>query len=66
MTTVLEEFRLQSRFCADFGSPFTSELPARGTDQIEAGGWRGSASSRRSAVTLAEVDPLGRHLTWLR
>jgi hypothetical protein len=38
MTTVLEEFRLQSRFCADFGSLFTSELLARGADEIEAGG----------------------------
>jgi len=38
MTTVLEEIRLQSRFCADFGSPFTSELLARGADDIEAGG----------------------------
>ena len=38
MTTVLEEFRLQSRFCADFGSPFTAELLARAADDIEAGG----------------------------
>lgn len=38
MTTVLEEFRLQSRFCADFGSRFTAELLARAADDIEAGG----------------------------
>lgn len=38
MVTVLDEFRLQARFCADFGSPFTSELLTRGADDIEAGG----------------------------
>lgn len=38
MTSVLEEFRLQTRFCAEFGSRFTSELLARAADDIEAGG----------------------------
>lgn len=38
MVTVLEEFRLQSRFCAEFGSPFTSQLLAHGADDIEVGG----------------------------
>ena len=38
MTTVLEEFRLQARFCAEFGSPYTSELLARAADDIAAGG----------------------------
>lgn len=38
MTTVLEEFRLQSRFCGESGSPFTQQLLARAADDIEAGG----------------------------
>jgi len=38
VTTVLEEFRLQSRFCGEFGSRFTEELLARAGDDIEAGG----------------------------
>lgn len=38
MVSVLEEFRLQSRFCGEFGSPFTEELLARCADDIEAGG----------------------------
>lgn len=38
MTTVLEEFRLQSRFCAEFGSPFTAQLLVKAADDIEAGG----------------------------
>ncbi|MEQ1782624.1 MAG: DUF2332 domain-containing protein [Hyphomonadaceae bacterium] len=38
MTSVLEEFRLQSRFCGEFGSPFTQQLLARAADDIEAGG----------------------------
>ena len=58
MVSVLEEFRLQSRFCAEFGSPFTSELLARGADDIEAGGpvarlvdgWQGHP--RADAVSL--------------
>jgi hypothetical protein len=58
MTTVLEEFRLQSRFCAEFGSRFTSELLARGAGDIEAGGsvarliegWPGNP--RADAVSL--------------
>lgn len=58
MVSVLEEFRLQSRFCAEFGSRFTSELLARGADDIEAGGpvarlvdgWQGNP--RVDAVSL--------------
>lgn len=38
MATVLEEFRLQSGFCREFGSPFTERLVARAADDIEAGG----------------------------
>ncbi len=38
MTTVLEEFRLQSRFCGEFGSLFTRDLLARAADDIAAGG----------------------------
>ncbi|RYZ08516.1 MAG: DUF2332 domain-containing protein [Alphaproteobacteria bacterium] len=38
MVTVLEEFRLQSHFCGEFGSPFTEQLLARCADDIEAGG----------------------------
>ncbi len=38
MATVLEEFRLQSGFCRDFGSPFTEQLVACCADDIEAGG----------------------------
>jgi hypothetical protein len=38
VATVLDEFRLQSRFCREFGSPFTSDLLARCADDIEAGG----------------------------
>jgi hypothetical protein len=36
--TVLEEIRLQSRFCGEFGSPFTEQLLSRVADDIEAGG----------------------------
>lgn len=58
MTTVLEEFRLQSRFCGEFGSRFTMELLARAADDIEAGGivakltdgWPGNP--RADAVSL--------------
>lgn len=38
MVTVLEEFHLQSRFCAEFGSPFTAQLLARAAEDIESGG----------------------------
>lgn len=38
MTTVLEEFRLQSLFCGEFGSRFTKELLAKAADDIEASG----------------------------
>ncbi len=38
MISVLEEFRLQSRFCGEFGSPFTEQLLARCAEDIEAGG----------------------------
>ena len=58
MTSVLEEFRLQSRFCGDFGSRFTKELLAAAADDIEAEGivakltddWAGSP--RGDAVSL--------------
>lgn len=58
MVTMLEEFRLQSRFCGDFGSPFTAQLLARAADDVEAGGivarltdgWPGSP--RTAAVSL--------------
>lgn len=58
MTTVLEEFRLQSRFCSEFGSTFTSELLVRAADDIEAGGIVGklvadwSGHPRADAVSL--------------
>jgi hypothetical protein len=38
MVTVLEEFRLQARFCGEFGSAFTQQLLACAADDIEAGG----------------------------
>ncbi|HEX5006107.1 MAG TPA: DUF2332 domain-containing protein [Hyphomonadaceae bacterium] len=38
MVTVLEEIRLQSRFCGEFGSHFTEQLLSRVADDIEAGG----------------------------
>jgi hypothetical protein len=58
MTTVLEEFRLQARFCGEFGSPFTAQLLMRAADDMEAGGivarltssWPGHA--RPDAVSL--------------
>jgi hypothetical protein len=58
MVSMLEEFRLQSRFCGDFGSPFTRDLLACAADDIEAGGivarltdgWPGSP--RTAAVSL--------------
>ena len=64
MVTVLEEFRLQSRFCGEFGSPFTEQLLARCADDLVAGGmvaklvgdWpghpRGDAVSLRVAGAL--------------
>lgn len=58
MVSVLEEFRLQSRFCREFDSPFTADLLARAADDLAAGGivaqltdgWRGSP--RTAAVSL--------------
>jgi len=58
MVSVLEEFRLQSRFCGEFGSPFTRDLLARAADDIGACGivarltdaWPGSP--RTAAVSL--------------
>lgn len=58
MVTVLEEFRLQARFCGEFGSPFTGQLLARCADDIEArgivarltDGWSGNP--RADAVSL--------------
>ncbi len=64
MTTVLEEFRLQARFCADFNSVFVSELLTRLADNIESGGvaakltadWQGNP--RADAVSLRVVGAL--------
>lgn len=64
MTTVLEEFRLQVRFCEDFGSHFTAQLLARAADSIESGGivaqltanWPGHA--RADAVSLRVAGAL--------
>ncbi len=61
MTTVLEEVRLQSRFCGEFGSPFTEQLLARAADDIAAGGvcarltanWRGNPRADAVALRLA-------------
>ncbi len=58
MVAVVEEFHLQSRFCAEFGSPFTAQLLARAAEDIEAGGvvaritegWPGNP--RADAVSL--------------
>jgi hypothetical protein len=38
MATILEEFRLQSRFCGEFGSSFMKDLLTAAADDIEAGG----------------------------
>jgi hypothetical protein len=38
MTTVVEEFRLQSRYCGELGSDFIRQLLSRAADDIEAGG----------------------------
>lgn len=56
--TVLDDFQLQSAYCADFGSPFTSELLKRAGQDIAAGGivagltanWQGQP--RADAVSL--------------
>lgn len=42
IVSVLEEFRLQARFCGEFGSSFMKDLLAAAADDIEAGGicWR--------------------------
>lgn len=61
MTTILEEVRLQSRFCGEFGSPFTEQLLARAADDIAAGGvcarltanWRGNPRADAVALRLA-------------
>ncbi len=72
MVTVLEEFRLQARFCGEFGSRFTDELLARCADDIDAGGivaklthnWpghpRGDAVSLRLAGALHAAALTGR------
>jgi hypothetical protein len=64
MISVVEEFKLQSRFCGEFGSRFTQELLARCATDIAAGGilakltenWpgnpRGDALSLRVAGAL--------------
>lgn len=74
MVTVLEEFRLQSRFCGDFGSPFTAQLLARAADDLDAGGvvaeliggWHGNprvdAVSLRFAGALHAAALTGRDL----
>ena len=38
MTTVVEEFRLQARYCGELGSDFIRQLLSRAADDIEAGG----------------------------
>jgi hypothetical protein len=63
MLTVLEEIRLQSRFCGEFGSPFTEQLLARVADDIEAGGvcdrltstWQGNPRADAVSLRLAGV-----------
>lgn len=72
VATVLEEFQLQSRFCAEFGSRFTEELLARCAADIEASGivakltdgWpgspRGDAVSLRLAGALHAAALTGR------
>lgn len=64
MVSVLEEFRLQSRFCGEFESPFTEQLLARCADDLVAGGivakltdgWIGNA--RADAVSLRVAGAL--------
>jgi hypothetical protein len=61
MTTVLEEFRLQARFCGEFGSPFMQALLAAAADDIEAGGisarltegWPGNPRAEAVSLRLA-------------
>jgi hypothetical protein len=63
MVTVLEEVRLQSRFCGEFGSHFTQQLLARVADDIEAGGvcdrltstWQGNPRADAVSLRLAGV-----------
>jgi hypothetical protein len=63
MATVLEEIRLQSRFCGEFSSHFTEQLLARMADDIEAGGicdkltstWRGNPRADAVSLRLAGV-----------
>ena len=63
MVTVLEEFRLQARFCGEFGSPFTEQLLARCADDIAAGGivakltdgWPGNPRADAVSLRLAGV-----------
>jgi hypothetical protein len=74
MLTVLEEFRLQSRFCAEFNSLLTSQLLTQAADDIEAGGivarltdnWKGhprvDAVSLRFAGALHAAVLTGRDL----
>lgn len=58
MATVLEEFRIQARFCGEFGSHFTQQVLLRAADDIAAGGvvaritvsWPGNP--RADAVSL--------------
>ncbi len=72
MTTVVEEFQLQSRFCGEFGSRFTEELLAKAAQDIESrgichkltDGWaghpRGDAVSLRLAGALHAAALTGR------
>jgi hypothetical protein len=61
MMTVLDEFRLQSRFCREFRSVFTSSLLDRAAADIEAGGivakltanWPGHPRSDAVSLRLA-------------
>ena len=57
MTTVLEEFRLQARFCADFNSVFVSELLTRQQVHDEV------LSAHAVSVTEVRMSPDLRHAT---
>jgi hypothetical protein len=63
MVTVLEEIRLQSRFCGEFGSTFTEQLLSRVADDIEVGGicdrltstWQGHPRADAVSLRIAGV-----------
>lgn len=61
MVSVSEELRAQARWCADFGSPFTSQLLERAADDLDAGGvvarliaeWSGNPTADAVSLRLA-------------